>query len=234
MLSNFTLLKKQFFLNIFPAGEIFHLVEDDAIFLYELYSEHVKITKQLSKFFELKNYLKEFSFKLPEFFSMDVKFNREVELYILSLKKNLSNNHGVNTCHTDIGSIELPPGCAYDDKRSSRRPLTPFNDVLKSLQSTSATMPNLKPSSKQLFKPPVIPKNNKPHTQIPQAKFYRAETEREEEKGSYNEFDRSKQNFIKCHTVVHKGNYTKTSPDNVKSDPGETSLLSISSNNSDR
>lgn len=221
-----------FFLTFF-AGEIFHLIEDDAIFLYELYSEHVKITKQIVKFFELKNYLNEFSFKQPEFFSMDVKFNREVELYILSLKK----NNGVKTCHTDIGSIEL--GGGYDEKKSTRRPLTPFNEVLKSLQTTtSATMPNLKPTSKQLFKPPVLPKNTKGHNQIPQIKFYRAETEREEEKGSHNEFDRSQQNFLKIPTAVHKGDYIKGNPDNIKIkdnyDAVDSSLLSISSGHSDR
>ena len=164
---------------------------------------------------------------------MDVKFNREVELYILSLKKNLS---GVKTCHTDMGSIEIG---VVDDKKSTRKPLTPFNEVLKSLQTTtSATMPNLKPPSKQLFKPPVLPKNTKCHNQIPQIKFYRSETEREEEKGSHNEFDRSGQNFLKIPTVMQKGDYLKGNPDHIKigdaSDAVDSSLLSIGSSHSNQ
>jgi len=67
--------------------EIFTLPNSDAILLYELYSEHIIITRKVQSHYEiLKEKLQEFSLKIPQFFNFDSVYNTKIELYIRMIR----------------------------------------------------------------------------------------------------------------------------------------------------
>ena len=66
--------------------DFFNLSPEDAVQLYEIYSQHIIITRKLESLFILGNQLKEFTFKTPEFFVLNPQYNTRIELYIASLK----------------------------------------------------------------------------------------------------------------------------------------------------
>lgn len=67
--------------------EIFYLSPEDALFLFEIYCEHVAITNRLKSIFDMKNLLHDFYLEVPEFYVVDPMFNSEVELHVADLKK---------------------------------------------------------------------------------------------------------------------------------------------------
>lgn len=72
---------------LFTLDEIFNLPTEDATTLYQIYSEHVLITKKLKAAFDLKNHLTDFYLTLPEFFQINITFNSQVEIYVANLRR---------------------------------------------------------------------------------------------------------------------------------------------------
>jgi len=70
----------------FMLNEIVKLNDQDAIFLFELYSDHIQMTKTLKASFQIKHQLKDFSLKIPDFYSIDLELNKKTETYIKQLK----------------------------------------------------------------------------------------------------------------------------------------------------
>lgn len=64
------------------------MTNQDALLLYEIYSEHIITTRKLQQVYSWQNKLSEFSVLTPEFFVLDKEYNTKIELYIRSLRDN--------------------------------------------------------------------------------------------------------------------------------------------------
>jgi len=139
--------------------EIFKLNEQDALFLFELYCENLKITRQLRGFFQLKTFLRQFSLKIPSFFGVDAELNRRVELHIASIKKGETKPVEKKQSRTTLGSnLEIDVEAEEDPNiLSNLGPSLP--DLSNAL--VQIITPSFKSvQKKELFKPPVLNKHN--------------------------------------------------------------------------
>jgi len=76
--------------------EFFTLTNQDALLLYEIYSEHIITTRKMKQIYSWQNKLQEFSVLTPEFFVLDKEYNTKIELYIRSLRDNSIMSHAQN------------------------------------------------------------------------------------------------------------------------------------------
>lgn len=131
----------------YNIGEIFDLKKEDAIFLYEIYCENIQITKKLVDFFEIRNHLAEFKLLIPDFFVIDIEFNRKLELYIASLRGLKMNKKSLEI----LTETETTVNENGDESKS----LKSVDDLSKIL--LQITTPNFKIiEKKEFFRPPVI------------------------------------------------------------------------------
>lgn len=132
-------------------------MEDDAVFLYEMYSEHIQMTKKLQEIFTIRNQIPEFPIPQPEFYIIDLQFNRELELHILSLKKGITNRSG--------GS-KNEPNILHEETRLSFRPTVSTADLSGIIPQISGI--GLNPNEKQLFQPPIFQRRKSSSHHAPQ------------------------------------------------------------------
>jgi len=128
-------------------------MEDDAVFLYEMYSEHIQMTKKLQDLFSIKNQIPEFPIPQPEFYTLDLQFNRDLELHILSLKKGITQRSG--------GSKNNEPNVIHEETRLSFRPTVSTADLSGIIPQISGV--GLNPYEKQLFSPPIFQRRKSSH-----------------------------------------------------------------------
>lgn len=84
---------------LFFLGEFFNFSFEDTILLYELYSEHVLITRKLECFVIIADKLKGFQLKDPELYKIDVEYNSKIELYVKQLRANKDNIDTARAIH---------------------------------------------------------------------------------------------------------------------------------------
>jgi len=184
-------------------------MEDDAVFLYEMYSEHIQMTNKLQELFHLKNQIPEFPIPQPEFYTIDLQFNRDLELHILSLKKDIT--------HRPSGAKLNEPNIIHEETRLSFRPTVSTTDLEGIIPQISGV--GLNPYEKQLFSPPIFQRRRgSSHHDAPQIIMSKTQTENynddddlEEQKRepSKKKFDGHSNNYLKApqHTDPFKMNF---------------------------
>jgi len=148
----------------FMLNEIVKLSDQDAIFLFELYSDHIQMTKTLKASFQIKHQLKDFSLKIPDFYSIDLELNKRTETYIKQLK---AGKPKAAPTEKKTGKGKAKPKFAanleieVEEEDQDTVPAINNKQPLSSLQELSnvniqITTPNFNKAvqKKELFKPP--------------------------------------------------------------------------------
>jgi len=152
------------------------------------------MTKQLKQFFNLKSYIPEFSLDEPAFFTLDINFNRELELHILALRK---NNRQANRIITDIGNKSTIPNTLPSEENRTKR--KQFQNITELTQIIPQLLPTNLPD-KQLFSPPSLRKQATRNQQRPEIKYYGSNNDNNEEEkveASKNKYEQAPSNFLK-------------------------------------
>lgn len=149
----------------FMLNEIVKLSDQDAIFLFELYSDHIQMTKTLKDSFKIKHQLKEFSLKIPDFYSIDLDLNKKTDAYIKELKKGKAKPTAATEKKTGKGKAKPKFAANLEievDEEDRDTVTVPVNkQQLSSLHELSnvniqITTPNFNKAvqKRELFKPP--------------------------------------------------------------------------------
>lgn len=136
----------------FFLEEFFTFPRHEALLLYEIYSEHIIITRKLQSFFDLKEKLLEFNVRIPQFYKFNVEYNTKIELYNASLRR---NSKGVSSNKLSFNKL---PGESENHCDISNFSANISQTILEVITSN-----NLNPSCYQqnLFEPPNIPNKKK-------------------------------------------------------------------------
>lgn len=146
--------------------EVVKLSDQDAIFLFELYSDHIQMTKTLKDAFKIKHQLKEFSLKIPDFYSIDLDLNKKTEAYVKELKKGKAKPVATEKKAGKGKGKGKPKFTAnleieVEEEDKDTVPVPAVKQQLSSLQELSnvplqITTPNFNKAvqKKELFKPP--------------------------------------------------------------------------------
>ena len=132
---------------IMLIDNLFELQREDAINLYEIYVEHIRFTKQMKAFYQLKNHFSMFNPPEPKFFSLNTENNKNIELHINELKKNLTVSAPVEKISSNGIIIRIKPSL-----KSIKSTTNNFNKIQneESLSLIRAeTSPKLKSSINQ-------------------------------------------------------------------------------------
>lgn len=81
------------------------MTNQDALLLYEIYSEHIITTRKLKQIYSWHEKLQDFSMLIPELYVLDKEYNTKIELYIKSLRDNSImsfNNNPADNCSFSI------------------------------------------------------------------------------------------------------------------------------------
>ena len=144
---------------IMLIDNLFELKREDAMNLYELYVEHIRFTKQMKAFYQLKNHFSMFNPPEPKFFCLNTENNKNIELHINKFKKNLTVLAPVEKFSSDGIIIRIKPSL-----KSIKKTTNNFNEI--QMEETlslirTETFPKLKESINQnIWKPHAFTNND--------------------------------------------------------------------------
>jgi len=110
--------------------KVYSLPVEDKLSVFELYIEHLKITKNLQDCFELTKYLPEFLFKVPQFYAINPEFHSRFSYYMCNLK-NVSKDYSNHEIESPTSPIRISFSTHDNSHDSPPTTLTSLNEIAK-------------------------------------------------------------------------------------------------------